>query len=113
MDDGAQDQSLGVDHEMALASLHLLASIIPALTTHTRGLHRWTINAARTGLRIPTQAPAQPLSQGGVDPLPRSIPPPSSEIVVDGLPRRPFLRQEPPGPAGAELIKEGIEEGTR
>ena len=36
---------------------------------------------------------AQTLAQGGVDPFPRAVLTPGSEVMVDGLPRRKVVRQ--------------------
>src|SRR5262245_43410828 len=61
-------------------------------------------------LRIPPQAHAQPLTPRRVDPLPRRIQPPLSPGVLHRLPRWPFLWQEAPRSAGAQLIEDGSED---
>src|SRR5215510_14784915 len=58
-------------------------------------------------LRIPPQAHAPPLTPRGVPAHPCPLHAPASARVGAALPRRPFLRQEAPGPAAAQLGAEG------
>src|SRR5260221_2540976 len=105
--DGAQDHSFRVDQHGALAPRHRLAPLVATPSPHAGGLHRLTVAAAGAGRGIPPQAPAQPLTQRRVEALPRRLPPPLSPGVLHRLPRRPFLRQQPPGPARAQRREDG------
>jgi len=44
-----------------------------------------------------------------MDPLRRQV----QEIVIQRLQRRPFLREEAPGPTGTKLVEDGIENGAQ
>ena len=55
-------------------------------------LGRLGVGDARARERIPTQATAQQLAQGGVEPLEGAIDAPLPEPVVDAFPRREVFR---------------------
>jgi hypothetical protein len=79
---------------MALSALYLLAaySIPSLLSSHAGALDRLTIDDAGTELRISLHV--HPLARmGRVHPLPGAADPPSSEVMMDGLPGRRVVRQ--------------------
>jgi hypothetical protein len=55
---------------------------------------------------------ADPLlaAEGGVNLLPQSLLPPAAEVVVDGLPGRQVMREQPPGTAGPQPIGHGVDQ---
>jgi hypothetical protein len=59
------------------------------LSSYPGRLDRLGVHYARAGLGISLEANPDLLAQGGVKPLPATIQAESSEVVIDGLPRRP------------------------
>jgi hypothetical protein len=102
---------------MALASLDLLAAILPAPTADAGALDRLALADPGAGLRITAEAEterfAERFAQRRVQTLPRPIAPPAAQLGIHCLPRRPFLRQEAPGSAGAQLVEERVENGAQ
>src|ERR671917_652037 len=95
---------------MALSSLDLLASLVTSVSSHTGSLYRLRIHYARARLRISFEAYSQTMAQSSVYPLPGTVDAPSSEVMVDGLPRRELMRQQAPGTATAHHVEDGIED---
>src|SRR5215212_8572505 len=52
----------------------------------------WRIDDAGAWLGISPHTHAHPLAQGSVHPLPGTVDPPHSEVMVDGLPGREVVR---------------------
>jgi hypothetical protein len=86
MDRDGEHQSFRVDEQVAFATFHLLATIIAALPTDPRRLHRLAVNDAGTRLLITAQLHAQGLAQRRVDPLPGAVAAPLPQIMKAGLP---------------------------
>jgi hypothetical protein len=91
MDLGFEHQTLRIYQQMALSALDLLATIVSPLSSHASSLHRLAIHYAGARLRFALHADPQTFSQGGVHPLPGAVDAPSSEVMVDGLPRRKVM----------------------
>ena len=83
-------QSLGVHQDVTLTSFDLFGpySIAALFASHARGLDRLGIHYGRARLGIPLEADPHALTKGSVHPFPEPAQAPSSEVVVDGLPRR-------------------------
>ncbi len=91
---GFEHQALRIYKQMALSSLHLLATVVPSLLpSHARALNRLRIDDAGAWLRISPRTDSHPLAQGGVQPFPGAVDAPRSEVMVDGLPGREVVRQ--------------------
>src|SRR5579871_660617 len=97
---------------MALTPFHLFAAIIAAHAPNAGGFDGLAVNAAGAGLGIAPQAHPEPFAQRRMDPFPGAIETERAKIVVDRLPGRPLLGQEPRGTARAELVKDSIEQGA-
>jgi hypothetical protein len=79
---------------MALSALHLLAAVVSSLlSSHAGALSRLAIDDAGAWLRISAHTDAHSLAQGGVQPFSGAIDTPSSEVMVDGFPRREVVGQ--------------------
>jgi len=106
-----EHKTLRIDQDVALSALDLLAPVVASfLAAYAGGLHRLAIHAARTGPGIASETDPKPLSEGGVDPLPRPIDAPEAEVMVDGLPRRKVVGKKPPGAATTDDVEDGIED---
>src|SRR3712207_9496553 len=68
-----------------------------------------SVRYAGAGLRVPLQANPHALAQGGVHPLPGAVQAPGAEVMVDGIPRREVVRQQPPGAAAAVDVEDGVQ----
>ena len=97
MDHRAEHEAFRIHQQMALASIDLLAAVKAAWATDATGLHGLAIDAAGAGLAITAEAEPERFAQQPVNPLPRPIAPPATQVGIHRLPGRPFLRQEPPG----------------
>src|SRR3712207_3594657 len=69
-----------------------------------------SVRYAGAGLRVPVQANPHALALGGVHPLPGAVQAPGAEVMVDGLPRREVMRQQPPGAAAADDVEDGVQD---
>src|SRR5215210_3615194 len=97
---------------MALAPFHLLAGVVAALlAAHPGGLDALAVHDPGARLRVPSEPDSSPPTQGRVQPLPRPVDAPGSEVVVvDGLPRREVVREQAPGAAAAHHVEDGVED---
>jgi hypothetical protein len=89
-------ETLGVHKEVALAALDLLYTVVTTLfSAHSPVvLTDWLSTMPATGLSISLQANSQTFSDSLVDPSPRAIDAPFSEVVVvDGGPSRKVVRE--------------------
>jgi hypothetical protein len=53
---------------------------------------------------------AHPLAQGRVHPLPGAVDPPSSEVVMDGLPGREVVGKQAPGTPTTDDVEDGVKD---
>ena len=107
---GLEQQALRVDHQMALATVDLLAAVVAARPAHLGGLDRLAVDDRGGG---PGGAPhhlACTLAQRGVDRLPQAAQAPLPKVVEHRLPRRKVSRQHPPGHAATQDVEDGIED---
>src|SRR5918994_2245406 len=95
---------------MTLSALNLLAAIVSPLSSHAGGLYRLAIHYACTGLGISAHANAHPLTQGRVHPLPGAVDPPSSEVMMDGLPGRKLMGKQAPGTPTTDDVEDGVKD---
>src|SRR5215213_9078580 len=106
-----QDQTLRVHQDMALSAFHLLSSVVTSpIPSHTGALDRLAIHNARAGLRISLEAYSQTMAQGSVQPLPGTLDAPSSEVVVNGLPRWKLMRQQAPSTTTSDDVVDSIKD---
>jgi len=112
---GFEDQTFGIYQQVAFSALHFLVAIVSSLcSTYPCGLHRLGIHHARAGLRISLEAYSQTLAQSSVHPLPGAVDTPSSEVVVDRLPRRELMRHQAPSTAAThDDVEDGVKELTQ
>src|SRR5215217_3800145 len=107
---GFEHQTLRIHEQMALSTLHLLATVVTSLlSSYTNALHRLAVDDAGARLGIPPHTPhAHPLAQGRVHPPPCTVDPPSSEVMVDGLPGRKVVRYETPGTPATDDVEDDV-----
>ncbi len=106
-----EHEALGVYPDMSLSALHLLAAVVSSLlSSHARAPERPVIHHAGARTRIPSDAHAQTLAQGGVQPLPGTVEAPGPEVVVDGLPGRKLVGQQAPGTSATQHVEDGVED---
>src|SRR5918999_3391448 len=99
---------------MTLPPFHLLGGVEATLVaSHARGLDRLGVHYRGAGVRVPAEAPPQPLAQLGVQTFPCPVDAPSSEPVVDALPGREILRQQPPWAAALKHVEDGVEDSPQ
>ena len=111
---GFEHQTLGVYQEMPLSAFDLLPAVVAALfSSYTCCLDRLAIHYRCAGLRVSLEAYPHSLAQSGVHPFPRSIQPPSSEIVVDGAPWWEVVWQKPPSTPAANEVEDGVKDLTQ
>ncbi len=109
MDADGEHEALGVDEQMPLAALDLLAAVVAAHAANAGRLDGLAVDDASAGLGIAAQAHPQPLPQHQMDPLPGAVEAPLSKVMVDRLPRRQVAGQQAPGPARPDDIEDGVE----
>jgi len=110
MDHHGQQQTQGIDDEMAFPAGDLLPSVLPAVPSLFHSFDGLTVDAARTGSGIASFGLVHLGPQGLVDAFQGAILPPPTEIVVNGSPRGEVVGQHPPGTAAAQHIQEGIDD---
>ena len=107
---GLEQQTLRVDHQMALAAVDLLAAVIATRPAHLGGLDRLAVDDRGGRLRGASHLLAHPLAQRGVDRLPQAAQAPLPEIVEDRLPGREASWQHPPGHAATQEVEDRVED---
>src|SRR5712692_8591943 len=107
-----QDHPLRVDHNVSLAPGALFGASIAVRFATSRRLDRLTVDDPRTGLAITSRLRPPALPQGRVDALPGAVETPAPEVVVERLPRRKRVRQQPPGTAAADAVQDAVEDLT-
>jgi hypothetical protein len=109
-----EDETLGVDQDVTLSALDLLASVVTLFHSAYCGtLERLRINYARAGLRIPSQADPQSFADRAVDPLPGTVDTPSPEVVVDGRPSREVVGEQAPLTSALQNVEDSVEDLTK
>ena len=75
-----------------------------------RRLDRLTVDNGRARLPIATCALANISSKLVMDPFPGAVEAPTPEVVVDGLPARYVVRQQPPSASGADQVQDCVQD---
>lgn len=109
-DAGEQDGATGIDQEMAFDAADLLAAAVAVQTTALRAPGTLAVHDGSTGSRIRAALHPFALAQGCRHPLPHALFPPLPPGVTDRLPRRQVMRQESPGAAGTEPVRQRVED---
>ena len=73
-----------------------------------RAVDRLAVDDGRAGRGFPPGPLSVGHQKGMVNRCPNTLDLPAAQIVVDRLPGREIVRQQPPGRAGAELIEDGL-----
>jgi hypothetical protein len=105
-----QEQSLGIDQQVAFATVDLLAAIIAALATDSGGFDRLRVDNRSTRLHLAPHAQSQRFTQHGVDRLPQATQARGAQIVIDGFPMRQIVRQQFPATAALGNVEHGVEQ---
>jgi hypothetical protein len=74
VDLGLEHESFGIDQQMALPAIDLLAAVVTAfLSAYPGGFDRLAIDYACTGLRISVQANSKAFPHSSVDTFPGTV----------------------------------------
>jgi hypothetical protein len=107
---GLENEPFGIYLEVTLPAADPLSSITSRFSSHSCGPRGLRVHDTCAGLRVSTTPPPQALAQRCVQHLPDSVDSPSPEVVVDGLPRRIFLRKHAPLAAALQHIEDGVKD---
>src|ERR1700674_2038757 len=107
-----QQQSQGVDGDVAFATRHLFARIVAALPRLVGHLNGLAVDNRGCGCDLTLFGFAQPVSQRVVNEPPGPVLGPLPVIAIDCLPRTEVLGQEPPRAARADNIEDGVDQRT-
>src|SRR5215217_6666359 len=113
MDPSLKNKTLGVHQQLPLPAADLLTIIVSSrFSTHSARLCRLRVRYCGTGLGISSEPSAQKFADRPVHPFPGAVAAPSSEVVVDGAPRREVVAgQEPLRTATPQDVEEdGVED---
>src|SRR5262249_26066741 len=99
----------GIDENMPLAALDLLAAVGPPFLAAQCGPNRLAVERGSTGRwRSPCLDPSQ-RAEDIEDLLPSPIHVPPLEVVVDGLPRGQMVGQCPPGTPFPGMVEQRVD----
>src|SRR5215204_1154198 len=109
---GLQDEATpgGVDHDLPLAPLHLLAGVVASRAAALGGLDALAVEHRGRGRRLAADPLAISHDEQVVDRLEQALVTPSAEPAEDRAPRRQVARQKPPRDAAAQEIKDRIKD---
>jgi hypothetical protein len=100
-----QQRALGVDEQMTLSALGLLAAIVPARSAYLSGFDRLAVDDCRCRRRRPADCAAIALAQDLSHVLPGAVLAPLGIVVEDSRSAWILVRQLPPFGAGAQQLK--------
>src|SRR6266849_7488033 len=109
-DHNRQNQSQAVHRHVAFASRHLFSRVVAALSRLIGSLDRLAINNGSARCHLPFFGLAHVVAQRVVNERPSPILAPAPKAAIDGLPRTKVARQESPGAAGANHVKDPIDQ---
>src|SRR5260370_9554175 len=107
-----QDQSQAVNGQVPFASRDLLSRVVAALSRLVNRLDRLAIDNCTGRCHFSVLGLAYAVAQRVVDERPSPILTPTPKVTVDGLPRTKVAGQQSPGAAGANRIKDGVDQTT-
>ena len=112
-DHDQQHQPKRLHQQLALAAADFLA-----WRRRSRGCHLFArphclaIHNRTAGLGFSAGGLPHPFPNGVVDRLPRAVPAPRPEVMIDGSPRWQIMREQLPGTATANYIEDSIDDFT-
>src|SRR6266852_6105856 len=110
-DHNRQNQSQAVHRHVAFASRHLFSRVVAALSRLIGSLDRLAINNGSARCHLPFFGLAHVVAQRVVNERPSPILAPAPKAAIDGgLPRTKVARQESPGAAGANHVKDPVDQ---
>ncbi len=109
-DHSPENQTKGVDQEVAFTSVDFLARIVTSLGAGLATRDALAVDDRRAGLRLPALDPAEMFSQMGMHRVPQALALPAAEVVIDGAPRSEVFGQIPPLAAGPDLGENRVEQ---
>ena len=109
-DDDGQQQTLGVDQDMAFPAIDLFPGVVAPLTWDVGRLDALGIQTARRRMFVPTGLLTYLGAQRLVQPQPDAVVPPGSKIAIDTGPLGEVMRQQPPLNAADRDIQHGIDD---
>src|SRR5205085_3482252 len=105
---GADRQTAGTGHMVALPAFALLGRIVPTRPAGLGGLDRLTVDDPRRWARFTARRFARLHQQREIDVLKQAIVSPIVEIALYRRERRKVLRQHPPLTAGPRYIQDRV-----
>src|SRR5260221_4515620 len=104
-----KQQTQGIDQDVSLAAIHLLAAVVPMRAALFGGLDRLAIDDRGAGSRLASSRATHALTQDAVYALPDAGQAPRAKIVIDSGPRPILLPQITPGAAPPPVIRHATE----
>jgi hypothetical protein len=108
--DGATEQALGIDQQMALAAVDFLAPIIAPGAAHGGRFDRWAVDDRRPRLRVTARLDPGADTECRVQPLPQALQAPEPAVMGDRWPRRHVVGHQPPRTPAPQPIENGMQD---
>lgn len=105
-----QQQAQGVDQNVALAPVDLLARVVASLTGDRRGLDALAVQTAGGGVLVTAAALTRPGAERVMEASPGPIAPPAAEVIVHSRPGWEVAGQLTPLTTGLEHVEDGIDD---
>jgi hypothetical protein len=100
--------SVSTEMRRFLPRRKLGAVVAPRFAAHAGSFCGPRVRYCGTGSSSPSERSAQALADGVVHPFPGTVEAPSSEVVVDGLPRWEVTGQQPPPAAALRDVEDSV-----